>query len=192
MLAWPCGQECPLHDGWYSFSASAPARRPDSLRCNRPPPNSRCPARSKAARNGTAPRYLPDGARHRRMREKATALITDAARYHSSIKEVYDAAAEAAKVHLPRTTQFDFQRARACIDAGCPVIAFRRWSQERDFGSHGVRTLAAHGPGGNAPNTPCHPAAASLNPDAAIEGQQPGTIPALGNVQGRLFPRRKG
>ncbi|HZJ17823.1 MAG TPA: C39 family peptidase, partial [Chthoniobacteraceae bacterium] len=51
----------------------------------------------------------------------------------SDIRGVFEAAAEVAKVHLPRTTRFDFARARACIDAGLPVIAFRRWSQERDF-----------------------------------------------------------
>jgi hypothetical protein len=53
--------------------------------------------------------------------------------YHSSIREVCEAAAEVAKVKLPRTTQFEFEKARAAIDAGCPVIVFRRWSQERDF-----------------------------------------------------------
>ena len=53
--------------------------------------------------------------------------------YHSTIREAYDAAAEAAKVHLPRTTQFEFERARASIEAGLPVVVFRRWSQERDF-----------------------------------------------------------
>jgi hypothetical protein len=36
-------------------------------------------------------------------------------------------------VRLPRTTQFEFERARASIDAGLPVVVFRRWSQERDF-----------------------------------------------------------
>ena len=53
--------------------------------------------------------------------------------YHSTIREAYDAAAEAAKVRLPRTTQFEFERARASIDAGLPVVVFRRWSKERDF-----------------------------------------------------------
>jgi hypothetical protein len=53
--------------------------------------------------------------------------------YHSTIKGAYEAAAEAAKVRLPRTTQFDFERARMSIDAGYPVVVFRRWSQERDF-----------------------------------------------------------
>ena len=53
--------------------------------------------------------------------------------YHSTIREAYDAAAEAAKVRLPRTTQFEFDRARASVEAGLPVVVFRRWSQERDF-----------------------------------------------------------
>jgi hypothetical protein len=53
--------------------------------------------------------------------------------YHSDIRAAYLAAAEVAKVHLPRTTQFDLPRARECIDAGFPVVVFRRWSPERDF-----------------------------------------------------------
>jgi hypothetical protein len=53
--------------------------------------------------------------------------------YHSSIKEVCEAAADAAKVRMPKTVQFEFEKARAAIDAGCPVMVFRRWSQERDF-----------------------------------------------------------
>ena len=31
-----------------------------------------------------------------------------------------------------------------------------------------------------------------LNPNAAIEGRRPGSIPALGNAQGRLSPAMKG
>jgi hypothetical protein len=53
--------------------------------------------------------------------------------YHSDIRVVFEAAADVAKVKLPRTTQFDFEKARVAIDAGIPVIVFRRWSQERDF-----------------------------------------------------------
>ena len=53
--------------------------------------------------------------------------------YHSDIRAVFEAAADAAKMKLPRTTQFDFEKARTTIDAGIPVIVFRRWSQERDF-----------------------------------------------------------
>jgi hypothetical protein len=56
--------------------------------------------------------------------------------YHSSIREVAEAAADVGKLRLPRTTQFEFERARANIDAGFPVIVFRRWSQERDFLHH--------------------------------------------------------
>ena len=53
--------------------------------------------------------------------------------YHSNIREVIDASAVLANVKLPRTTQFEFARAKACIDAGLPVLVFRWWSQERDF-----------------------------------------------------------
>jgi hypothetical protein len=52
---------------------------------------------------------------------------------HSKIKETYDAAGETAEVHLPKTTKFDYARAKASIDAGLPAIVFRRWSQERDY-----------------------------------------------------------
>ena len=51
----------------------------------------------------------------------------------SKIKETYDAAGETAEAHLPKTTKFDFAKAKASIDAGLPVIVFRRWSQERDY-----------------------------------------------------------
>ena len=34
---------------------------------------------------------------------------------------------------MERTQKFEFAKARSAIDAGMPVIAFRRWSQERDF-----------------------------------------------------------
>ena len=52
---------------------------------------------------------------------------------HSKIKETYDAAGETAETHLPKTTKFDFAKARTSIDAGLPVIVFRRWTQERDY-----------------------------------------------------------
>jgi hypothetical protein len=51
----------------------------------------------------------------------------------SHIREVYDAAATEAGLSLSRTERFDFARARTSIDAGFPVIVFRRWSQERDY-----------------------------------------------------------
>jgi len=51
----------------------------------------------------------------------------------SKIKETYDAAGETAETHLPKTTKFEFAKAKASIDAGLPVIVFRRWSQERDY-----------------------------------------------------------
>lgn len=53
--------------------------------------------------------------------------------YHSTIRETCEAAADAAKLRLPRTTQFEFEKARVAIDAGFPVIVFRYWSQQRDF-----------------------------------------------------------
>jgi hypothetical protein len=62
--------------------------------------------------------------------------IKSGSTYHSSIREVAEAAAEAGKLRLPRTTQFEFEKARASIEAGFPVIVFRRWSQERDFLHH--------------------------------------------------------
>ncbi len=63
----------------------------------------------------------------------AAAGIKFGSTYHSDIRSVTEAAADAAKVKLPRTTQFEFEKARAAIDAGMPVLVFRRWSQERDF-----------------------------------------------------------
>ncbi|MDR3405349.1 MAG: C39 family peptidase [Chthoniobacter sp.] len=51
----------------------------------------------------------------------------------SKIKETYDAAGETAELHLPKTTKFDFAKAKLSLDAGLPVIVFRRWSQERDY-----------------------------------------------------------
>lgn len=56
--------------------------------------------------------------------------------YKSSIREVCEATADAGKLRLPRTTQFEFEKARASIDTGFPVIVFRWWSQERDFLHH--------------------------------------------------------
>ncbi len=51
----------------------------------------------------------------------------------SKIKETFDAAGETAELHLPKTTKFDFMKAKQSLDAGLPVIVFRRWSQERDY-----------------------------------------------------------
>jgi len=56
--------------------------------------------------------------------------------WRSSIREVCEATADVGKLRLPRTTQFEFERARANIDGGFPVIVFRWWSQERDFLHH--------------------------------------------------------
>jgi len=51
----------------------------------------------------------------------------------SKIKETYDAAGETAELHLPKTTKFESAKAKQSLDAGLPVIVFRRWSQERDY-----------------------------------------------------------
>jgi hypothetical protein len=53
--------------------------------------------------------------------------------HKSHIREVYDAAATEAGLRMSRTSKFDFARARSSIDAGFPVIVFRRWSQARDY-----------------------------------------------------------
>ena len=70
----------------------------------------------------------------------ASAGIKFGSTYHSDIRSVTEAAADVAKVKLPRTVQFEFEKARAAIDAGIPVIVFRRWSKERDF----LHTAFAH------------------------------------------------
>jgi hypothetical protein len=51
----------------------------------------------------------------------------------SKIKEVYDAAGQNAAIHFPKTTKFEFAKAKTSLDAGLPVVVFRRWSQERDY-----------------------------------------------------------
>jgi hypothetical protein len=71
--------------------------------------------------------------------------------YHSTIREAYEAAADAAKLRLPRTTQFEFERARASIDAGFPVVVFRRWSQEREFLHRAFAERFARDPGATLP-----------------------------------------
>ncbi|HEX5176563.1 MAG TPA: C39 family peptidase, partial [Chthoniobacteraceae bacterium] len=51
----------------------------------------------------------------------------------SHIREVYDAAGKEAAVRMFHSTKFEFARAQQTIDAGFPVVVFRRWNQERDF-----------------------------------------------------------
>jgi hypothetical protein len=63
----------------------------------------------------------------------AAAGIRFGSTIHSRIKETYEAAGETAEVHFPKTTKFDFAKAKASIDAGLPAIVFRRWTQERDY-----------------------------------------------------------
>jgi len=51
----------------------------------------------------------------------------------SHIREVYTAAAREAGLGLAHGTRFEFARAQQSIDAGFPVIVFRRWDQQRDY-----------------------------------------------------------
>ena len=51
----------------------------------------------------------------------------------SHIREVYDAAAHEGGLNMFHGTRFEFARAQQSIDAGCPVIVFRRWSEEREY-----------------------------------------------------------
>jgi hypothetical protein len=75
----------------------------------------------------------------------AAANIHFGSTVQSKIKETYDAAGATAELHLPKTTKFDFAKARLSIDAGLPVIVFRRWSQERDYlHTTFARTFAAN------------------------------------------------
>lgn len=51
----------------------------------------------------------------------------------SKIREVYEAAGREADMRLSRTTKFDFRKAQSVLDAGLPVIVWRRWAKERDY-----------------------------------------------------------
>ena len=51
----------------------------------------------------------------------------------SHIREVYVAAAREAGLGISHGTRFEFARAQQSIDAGFPVIVFRRWDQQRDY-----------------------------------------------------------
>jgi hypothetical protein len=46
---------------------------------------------------------------------------------------VYEAAGKEAALRMFHSTKFEFARAQQTIDAGFPIIVFRRWNQERDF-----------------------------------------------------------
>ena len=51
----------------------------------------------------------------------------------SHIRETYEAAAAEAGFRLSRATRYDHDKVMASIDAGLPVIVWRRWTQERDY-----------------------------------------------------------
>ena len=51
----------------------------------------------------------------------------------SHIREVYTAAAREAGLSISSGPRFEFTRAQQSIDAGFPVIVFRRWDQQRDY-----------------------------------------------------------
>ena len=51
----------------------------------------------------------------------------------SKIREIYSAAADELGFDIRRKTKFDTNLAQRSIDAGWPVIVWRRWSQERDY-----------------------------------------------------------
>lgn len=51
----------------------------------------------------------------------------------SKIREVYEAAGLEAGLRLSRSTKFDFRKAQTVLDAGLPVIVWRRWTKERDY-----------------------------------------------------------
>ncbi|MCB1076423.1 MAG: C39 family peptidase [Verrucomicrobiae bacterium] len=51
----------------------------------------------------------------------------------SHIRETYEAAASEAGFRLSRATRYDHDKVIASIDAGLPVLVWRRWTQERDY-----------------------------------------------------------
>jgi len=51
----------------------------------------------------------------------------------SHIREVYEAAAHEAGMSMFHGTRFEFARAQQSIDAGFPVIVFRRWDEQREY-----------------------------------------------------------
>ncbi|NOY00153.1 MAG: hypothetical protein GXP30_10525 [Verrucomicrobia bacterium] len=51
----------------------------------------------------------------------------------SKIREVYEAAGREADMRLSRSTKFDFRKVKTVLDAGLPVIVWRRWAKERDY-----------------------------------------------------------
>ncbi len=51
----------------------------------------------------------------------------------SNIRETYEAAGDELGFDVRRQTKFNFERACKSIDAGIPVLVWRRWSQQRDY-----------------------------------------------------------
>ena len=50
----------------------------------------------------------------------------------SKIMDLYYAAAQEADIKFMRSTKFEFDRAQAAIDAGYPILIWRRYSKDRD------------------------------------------------------------
>jgi len=63
----------------------------------------------------------------------AAAGIRFGSTHNSHLREVYVAAARDAALQMFHSTKFEFARAKQSIDAGFPVMVFRRWNQERDY-----------------------------------------------------------
>ena len=63
----------------------------------------------------------------------AAALVRYGSTRGSRIREVYSEAAEEGGFRMSRSTRFDFDKVKKSIDAGIPVLVWRRWTQERDF-----------------------------------------------------------
>ena len=80
----------------------------------------------------------------------------------SHIREVYDAAGEELGMRMSRATKFDADKVQDCIREGLPVIAWRRWTQERDY----LHTMFARKFAEN-------PAATLPEPDAADRASWP-------------------
>jgi hypothetical protein len=49
------------------------------------------------------------------------------------VREIFSDVADALGIRASRGTAFTFKRARRSIEAGFPVVVFRRWSRERDY-----------------------------------------------------------
>ncbi|NNE90553.1 MAG: hypothetical protein HKN23_02805 [Verrucomicrobiales bacterium] len=51
----------------------------------------------------------------------------------SFIREVYDAAGQESGFQMERSRQLDAKRLQESLNAGIPVVVWRRWNQQRDF-----------------------------------------------------------